>query len=136
MRFLLSVSALLAGQWLLACSCAPPPEPKKAMEGSAAVCLAEVVKIEEVDFNRTVTLKVSRWWKGGDAVELVVSTHKDSATCGYGFQKGTRYLVYAHRQGEKDKTLRVSLCSRTRTEKEAEKSGDFKELGEGKAPGK
>ncbi|MCE9562993.1 MAG: hypothetical protein K8U57_13200 [Planctomycetes bacterium] len=105
------------------------------MEGSAAVCLVEVTKLEEEGQNRTVTLKVEKWWKGGDKEELIVSTSKNGASCGYGFEKGSKYLVYAN-AGEKDKPLRVSLCSRTRTEKEAEKSGDFKELGEGKAPGK
>jgi hypothetical protein len=52
---------------------------------------------------------------------------------GYEFQKGNRYLVYAHAQ-EKTMTLGVHLCSRTSTVKEAESNGDFKALGEGKAP--
>jgi hypothetical protein len=120
---------------LLACSCPPPPEPKKALEVSAAVCLAEVVKIEEVGQERTVTLKVERWWKGGEQAEITVSTAKSGAACGYGFEKGKKYLVYAGKE-DKGKTLHVSLCSRTRTDEEAEKSGDFKELGEGKAPNK
>jgi hypothetical protein len=120
---------------IIACDCAPPPPPKKALESATAVCLAEVVSIEEVGQNRTVTLKVTKWWKGGEKAELIVSTSKSGASCGYGFQKGNKYLIYAHAQ-EKDKPLRVSLCSRTRTVKEAEASGDFKELGEGKAPGK
>jgi hypothetical protein len=135
MRLLVTLSALLTGQWLLACSCPPPPGPKKALEASAAVCLAEVVKIEEAGQERTVSLKVERWWKGGDAAEVVVSTSKSGAACGYGFEKGKKYLVYAGKE-ERGKTLHVSLCSRTRTEKEAETSGDFKELGAGKAPAK
>ena len=125
----------LAGPGLDACDCKPSPPPKKALEEATAVCLAEVVKVE-VDGdgrNRTVTLKVETWWKGGNGTELVVSTAKAGATCGYNFEKGKRYLVYAHAQ-EKGKPLRVSLCSRTRTEKEAETSGDFKELGAGRSP--
>jgi hypothetical protein len=129
------VLAVGLGSELVACSCAPPPPPKKALEGATAVCLAEVVKIEEAGQERTVTLKVEKWWKGGDKAELVVSTAKSGAACGYGFEKGKRYLVYAGVE-EKGKPLGVSLCSRTRTEKEAESSGDFKELGEGKAPAK
>lgn len=137
MRFAVAVCLLTAGigAELLACSCAPPPPPKKALEAATAVFLAEVVKIEDVGQERTVTLKVERWWKGGDKAELVVSTSKSGASCGYGFQKGHKYLIYAH-AAEKDKPLHVSLCSRTRTEKEAETSGDFKALGEGKAPTK
>lgn len=137
MRFAMAVCASLVGfgSWLAACSCVPPPPPKKALENAAAVCLAEVTAIEEDGFNRTVTLKVEKWWKGGDAAEVTVSTAKDGATCGYGFQKGTKYLVYAS-ASEKGKPLRVSLCSRTATAKDAEKAGDFKELGDGTAPKK
>jgi hypothetical protein len=127
--------AVSVGPDLIACSCAAPPPPKKALEAAAAVCLAEVVKVEEEGQSRMVTLKVEKWWKGGDTTELVVSTAKSGAACGYGFQKGQRYLVYAGRS-DKDKPLHVSLCSRTRTEKEAQTSGDFKELGDGKAPAK
>lgn len=103
------------------------------MEGSAAVFLAEVLRIENDRQSHLVTLQVERWWKGGDSATLTVSTAKSGAACGYNFRKGERYLVYAH-GGAKDKPLRVSLCSRTRTAKAAKMSGDFKELGEGKAP--
>jgi hypothetical protein len=97
------------------------------------VFLAEVVAVETEGQIRTVTLKVDRWWKGGGSAEITVSTSKNGESCGYPFEKGKQYLVYADRE-EKQKTLRVHLCSRTRTEKEAEKTEDFKELGEGKAP--
>jgi hypothetical protein len=135
MRSTIAVCVLLIGvSPMVACDCKPPPAPKKAMEAAAAVCLAEVVSIETEGQERTVTLKVEKWWKGGDKAELVVTTHKSGATCGYGFEKGKTYLVYASNAGEQNKTLRVSLCSRTRTKEQAEKSDDFKELGEGKAP--
>jgi hypothetical protein len=96
------------------------------------VFLAEAVKVEVEGQTRTVTSKVERWWKGGDKQEVIATTHKSGATCGYGFEKGMKYMVYAGM--EKDKSHRVSLCSRKRTEKEAEESGDFKDLGEGKKP--
>jgi hypothetical protein len=131
----MALCAALVGSWVFACSCAPPPEPKKALEQAKAVFLGEVTKIEEDGQNRTVTVKVERWWKGGDTAEVTVSTAKDGAACGYGFQKGMKYLVYAT-GGEKDKPLRASLCSRTRPSEAAEKAGDFKELGEGAAPKK
>ncbi|WP_052640199.1 hypothetical protein [Zavarzinella formosa] len=136
MRFSVAVLLLIigvAGQNLSACSCAAPPPPKAEMEWATAVCLAEVVKLEDDGQYWTVTLKVEKWWKGGESAELTVSTHKSGATCGYGFKKGSRYLVYAG-AAMKDKPLPVSLCSRTSTAKEAETNGDFKELGEGKAP--
>jgi hypothetical protein len=132
MRYLLIAASLLFGAPAFACDCAEPPPPKKALEGATAVFLAEAVKVEVEGQTRTVTFKVDRWWKGGDKPEVITTTHKSGATCGYDFEKGKKYMVYAG--VEKDKSLRVSLCSRTRTEKEAEKSGDFKDLGEGKKP--
>lgn len=133
MRFCLAVCLSLAGARLDACSCAPPPPPKAALEGAAAVFLGEAVEVSVEDQTRTARLKVGRWWKGGAATEVAVATHKSGATCGYGFEKGKRYLVYAH-QEEGQKLLRVSLCSRTRTEAQADKDGDFKALGDGTKP--
>lgn len=131
MRFSIAVCAgrrpRLGTGGLLLCRSTPP---KKALEAAAAVCLPEVVKIEEAGQERTVTLKVEKWWKGGGKAELVVSTAKSGAACGSGFEKGKKYVVYAGVE-EKGKPLGVSLCGRTRTEKQAEAGGDFKELGEG-----
>jgi hypothetical protein len=132
MRYLLSAAALLLGTHAYACDCAEPPAPKKALEGAAAVLLAEADKVVVEGDTRIVTFKVDRWWKGGDKAEVTAFTHKDGATCGYRFEKGKKYLVYARM--DKNKQLHVSLCSRTRTEKQAEEAGDFKELGEGKKP--
>src|SRR5437879_6296609 len=114
MRFLLTACLLALGPVteLAACSCPGPPPPKKALELSTAVFLGEAVKVEVEGETRTVTFKVDRWWKGGDKQEVDAATHKSGATCGYGFEKGKKYLVYA-REEEKQKTLQVSLCSRT-----------------------
>jgi hypothetical protein len=137
MRVQLAVGVLiLAAEAALACSCAPPPPPKTALAQSAAVFLAEVVSVEDgKGTSHNVTLKVEKWWKGGDAKTITVSTEKSGAACGYTFTKGGRYLVYAHNR-DKEAGLRVSLCSRTRTAKQAEESQDFAELGEGKVPTK
>jgi hypothetical protein len=124
---------LLDAAFALTCDCKPPPPPKKALEAAAAVFLAEVVSIDDAMAPaRLVTLKAEKSWKGIDGEKIVVSTSKSGASCGYPFQKGQRYLVYAY-AGTNGGPLHVSLCSRTRTAKEAEASDDFKELGEGKA---
>jgi hypothetical protein len=137
-RFQMAVCSMVLGvsagvRMVDACDCAPPPPPKQAMEGASSVFLAEVVKVEKDGGNRSVTLRVKRWWKGGDSETLTVSTAKDGRSCGYEFVKGSRYLIYADVR-EKDKSLWVHLCSRTSTVEEAEKNGDFKALGEGKVP--
>lgn len=131
MRFAIAACVLLMGMNANACDCKEPPEPKKALDAAGAVFLAEADKVVVEGDTRIVTFKVERWWKGGDKAEVTAFTHKDGATCGYRFEKGKKYLVYARM--DKDK-IHVSLRSRTRTEKAAEESADFKELGEGKKP--
>ena len=117
-----------------ACSCLPPPEPKKALEKATAVFLAKVVEIDDVgNESKTVTLDVEKWWKGGDATRVKVTTASNGAACGFGFQVGGSYLVYSG-PAAKGGLLQVSLCSRTRAAKTAEGTGDFKDLGEGTAP--
>lgn len=138
MRFVIAGIALtgiaLAAGLADACSCAPNPPAKQALEKSGAVFTAKVVKMNDeaggAGIRREVTLEVIRVWKGVTAKSLTVSTAKSGAACGYGFQEGKSYIVYAHKgDGEK---LFVSLCSRTAPLERAQ--GDVKELGEGKAP--
>ena len=120
---------------VFACRCAPPPPPADALAEAHAVFLAEVVGIATIKETGLlkVTMRVARWWKGGDKSEVTVQTSSSGARCGYGFQKSGKYLVYAHSEG-KDGVISVSRCSRTRTDKEADASGDFGALGEGKEP--
>jgi hypothetical protein len=135
---LAAIVGLMEAPQVLTCSCTPPPPPKQSPEQSAAVFSAKVIKIEDEDApstSRRVTLKVERWWKGGDAATITVATQKSGATCGFGFQPDTHYLVYAHNEKGR-KEFVVSLCSRTRTLAQADQSGDLKELGKGKAPPK
>lgn len=67
--------------------------------------------VSQTDFpyNR-VTFSVSETFKGSLVNYLIVTTAADSAACGYKFEAGKEYVVYAHGT---DESLRVSLCSRT-----------------------
>lgn len=56
----------------------------------------------------TVTFDVSEVWKGPQANTLEATTAVSSASCGYNFQTGEEYLVYA------SEDLQVSLCSETK----------------------
>src|ERR1043165_3276562 len=96
------IGMLVLAGFVAACDCLPPPPPKEAMAKSAAVFLARVVKVvdDPAGAERTVTLDVERWWKGDKAKMITVSTAKSGAACGYGFQVGSRYLVYAHAEGK------------------------------------
>jgi hypothetical protein len=113
--FPIALAALLLGLGsptsARACSCAPLPEPKGAAEGADAVFIATVTSIDVHQINREVHLKVASAWKGAKCGELVLTTGLNDADCGFAFQEGKSYLVYAY--GEPGK-LATGLCTRTR----------------------
>ncbi len=107
-----------------ACRCAPPPEPKKALEKSAAVFMGKVTSVD----GGTITFEVEKSFKGVKTKKVKVMTSTSSAACGYGFTKGEVYVVYC-RSGGADKILRTGLCDRTRPASRAK--ADLDALGEG-----
>ncbi len=112
-----------------ACDCAEPKLPE-AMKQSAAIFSGAVTDIarDEKNDTLTVTLKLDRSWKGEADKTLKVQTGAHGANCGYRFEMGKTYLVYAT---EETKTLYTGLC--TRTKKIDDAAEDIKALGEGKA---
>lgn len=120
--FLSSAPALLS-----ACTCAPPGPPEQELERADAVFSGKVEAIEPAPMPEDhpqwpsrleVSLRLLAVWKGvpeGDRV--TVSTASQSAACGFGFEKGKKYLVYAYDSGE---MLTATLCSRTALLKQAD----------------
>jgi hypothetical protein len=124
---------------IYACSCVPPGTPTEELAESAAVFSATAVDITDVSAWKgplisgtdpvKVTFRVDTVWKGTVQQALTATTARSSASCGYEFERGRKYLVYA-RGNESE--LEVSLCSRTSPiERAAE---DLEELGTGRAP--
>jgi hypothetical protein len=72
-----------------------------------------------------ITFDVDRVWKGDVPPQMTVETRVSTASCGYDFDRGERYLVYA-RDGQ------VSLCSGTRSTADAD--ADLRVLGHGHPP--
>jgi hypothetical protein len=126
------VIPLLVAAAAYACSCAPPPSPKKSLEKAAAVFSGKVLKIEkDGEFELAVTFAVDQVWKGKEAKELVVRTGTNDGICGYKFKKGASYLIYAHESTRDEmKYLVTNICTRTAALADAQE--DLKELGEGK----
>ncbi|MFB2919074.1 MULTISPECIES: hypothetical protein [Aerosakkonema] len=58
-----------------------------------------------------VTFEVTKVWKGRISRQAVVMTSRSSASCGYNFEKGKEYLVYA---ANEDAELTTGLCSGTK----------------------
>lgn len=117
-----------------ACSCAPHPPPKKALEQAAAVFSGTVLKIADAgEHSWAVTFAVTASWKGVEEKEVVVMTGKNDGICGYKFAKGKPYIVYANETvRDKVKHLATGICHRTAPLAEA--AEDLKELGDGKKP--
>ena len=124
---------LLSAAPALACSCVPATV-AQAKQDAAAIFEGRVTSIVDapesgVDMapEHSVTLSVVRSWRGLEKQQTVtLRTAKSGATCGYAFELGTSYLVYAG--GEPGK-LHVNSCSRTRLLSKA--SEDLAALGAG-----
>ncbi|MDW0117117.1 hypothetical protein QTL97_09230 [Sporosarcina thermotolerans] len=103
-----------------ACSCVALPPPKKALTEADAVFSGEVVEIIENGKHivrgkgKTIHFKVDEVWKGIDESEAVVTTGLDTEGCGFPFEKGKKYLVYAS-MGDMyvANTLTTTICRRT-----------------------
>jgi hypothetical protein len=135
MRYVLSltIAALVFGvsQTATACSCAPPPGPKKALATASAVFLGKVVEIKRGGgmFGPVqVTFEVKTNYKAVKGKKVTVRTASSGSLCGYGFKKGGSYLVYCYGKPE---ALSTNICTRTRAAAAAKE--DLAALGDGLA---
>jgi hypothetical protein len=118
-----------------ACSCMAPPPPAEARNGADAVFAGTVTGVLQnaplgTSNNRVmVSFRVSEVWKGANNPEIAVLTSGDSASCGFGFDQGGQYLVYAFIE---EGRLTTNLCSRTNALAQA--GEDLAALGEGTTP--
>jgi len=58
-----------------------------------------------------VTFAVSRVWKGASTTMVALTTSNSGASCGFSFQRGVEYLVYAKNYNDQ---LSTGLCSGTK----------------------
>ncbi|HEY9604053.1 MAG TPA: DUF6174 domain-containing protein [Allocoleopsis sp.] len=122
---------LLGANAVMACKCAPTT-PQQSLERSNAVFSGKVIEIDKSsnpsESNR-VTFEVSKTWKGTNQKKLTITTSSSSASCGYSFEAGKEYLVYASSQ---DNKLQTGSCSGTKALSDAR--ADLAVLGQGKTP--
>lgn len=116
-----------------ACSCIEPGSPLDALADAQAVFVGTVIEIDKTDGAIIsladpveVTFSVSQSWKGPLNDRLVITTSRDSASCGFEFDEDVTYLVYAYEEGDDFVT---GLC--TRTTSFAAAGADLAALGEG-----
>jgi hypothetical protein len=121
--------AFAVGQ-ALACTCAPPEPACAAAWTSSAVFIGTVIQMRHVpappiqdgpavfsSVHLILHLEESLLGAAAQGGEVEISTPSNSPACGYYFQHGETYLVYAHRQS--DGMLIVTSCGRTRPVAEA-----------------
>lgn len=117
-----------------ACSCMMPPDSVTAMGTSDVVFAGQVASIVDRSIGQMqssmdpmlVTFQVNTVWKGDPKPSLSITTSRDSASCGYKFEPGREYIVYANVfEGQ----LSTNIC--TRTALLADAQADVAALGEG-----
>lgn len=132
--------AVLAPPALHACSCMPPASAPAELTKADAVFVGRAVSVvtEEREMaeirsffsQHRVTFELQRVWKGLPEGETVtVTTAADGAACGYAFEEGKTYLVFAYEvrqdreseegggedgagDGPEDRQLTTNLCTR------------------------
>ncbi len=112
----LMLVALLGADAALACSCGPLPEPRQARDQADAVFTGTVLGITQEGNRRLVRLRVEESWKGARCEEVTITTGLGDSDCGYAFQEGQSYLIYADKQRGK---LSTNICTRTKPTAEA-----------------
>src|SRR5699024_6285624 len=70
-------------------------------------------------------------WKGVEQTTNTLFTERDTASCGFPFEEGEEYLIYANQNGDK---WQVNNCPRTVLLTEAEE--DLTAIGQGEEPTK
>jgi hypothetical protein len=93
-----------------ACSCIMPGTPQEEMVNAEAVFSGKVLEIEEVKDGYAVALQVIESWKGVDGSTIQVHTGMGGGDCGFNFEEGKEYMVYA---SSFEGTLEVYICSLT-----------------------
>jgi hypothetical protein len=112
-----------------------PPGSRDALADSDAVFSGEAVAVKQGTATArspgydTATLRVSETWKGSGRGTLEVRTPSQGMACGYHFEGGREYLVYAYtgKQG-----LEVDSCGATKPLSGA--GADLAALGDGERP--
>jgi len=117
--FFFAFFTFLNASSILACSCVPQgsesieTQVKEAYTNSTAVFIGEVVEVikKPDSFFVTVRFRVEKTWNNKESQkEITLSTGRDDGFCGYKFEVGKKYVVYA--DGDKN-NLKTNICTRT-----------------------
>ncbi len=107
-----------------ACSCIVPGTPQEEMENSDAVFVGTVTNVSSSStYGYDVEMSVEQSYKGVESTTVSLHTGTGGGDCGFYFEEGKTYIVYATLVED---TLEVYICSLTGLAEDA----DFEGLGE------
>ncbi|WP_096273492.1 hypothetical protein [Paucisalibacillus globulus] len=136
---LIVFSLLIFPIYSSACTCEEPLSANRELDRSSAVFRGEVKEIRKADDHEhglKVLLSVNEVWKGVRESEITVRTGKDGAACGFDFQVGKEYLVYAGiNDAYTSDNLMTGICDRTSQVVMKQAQDDMVVLGQGFTPG-
>lgn len=127
---LVAVGAVLAPGRAEACTCVVGAPICDTFWKTDAVFAGEVLEIAPIPnpsgrqfmAHKRVRFRVEQSWRGAVEGTVEITTGSGGGDCGYGFEKGERYLVYA---SARDGALSTSICSRTRPLARASEDLDY-----------
>jgi len=139
---LLSVGSIVPFESAYACEVGSPRPAKESIDNYVAVFSGTVANIQNYMVEgygdwHFVSLKVDRYWKtldNKDYEQTILFTSLDGNVCGYEFEKGKTYLVYATKWWHAPDSLYTGLGSGTKPIENAQE--DLAMLGDGKGPTK
>jgi|SRR6266496_3849172 len=121
----------------VACTCDLPnphqtvaQQVRQARADARAVFSGRVLRITKAAYFLKVEFSVETVWKGSLPSKVVISTGRGGGDCGYRFEVGERYLVYA--TGANNVRLGTNICQRTASFTAS--AADLAELGKPKRP--
>lgn len=93
-----------------ACSCIDPGSVSAGFDASGSVLEGKVLSVQHQPAAHRITtrLEVLQRWKGAPGKTVDVVTADQGSMCGFEFQRGTRYVIFAR---EATSPLSVSICS-------------------------
>ncbi|NHN34514.1 hypothetical protein [Paenibacillus agricola] len=135
----LSIMTIFIPSTVYGCSCAQPQTVEAELNRSEAVFAGRVLEVKEQrNLNGSMTkaalFEVSHIWKGGSESQIIIHTGSGGGDCGFRFEEGKDYLVYAHPStmyGDKELLITI-ICDRTNVLVQVQE--DLAILGDGKVP--
>lgn len=126
--------ALAVCPWFItsaeACTCTGPMPPCQEYGAAAAVFTGTVIDISTVSVElgegerkhaynkKLVRFSVEQAFRGTSGSEVEIATGSGGGDCGYHFEQGKQYIVYAYNDSE-SKRLGTGICTRTRLLRDA-----------------